>query len=223
MSTPQLPGAAPETGVPASATVVHDEVIPAKGHWAHEMKAGQYLRIEDIEGQQAIDLLCYRLDNLAEKFWAAHTAKLNGTIYIKTGHVLYSDLCNPMMTIVEDTVEVNDVICGSCSAALDNVRYGPEKAVPGCMDNFEAAIKPWGLERDDVAMCFNIFLNYPVGDAGRVAMDQQAPSSAGDYQLLRAEMDLLIAISNCPQENNPCTGFNPTPIRVTVYQADPAA
>lgn len=206
----------PELG---SETTVHDHVIPAKGHWAYEMRAGQLLRLEDVEGQQPIDLICYRLGNLAEKFWAAHTAKLNGTIYITTGHVLYSDLVNPMMTVLEDSVGINDVICGSCSAALDRVRYGPEKAVPGCMDNFEAAIEPWGLKREDIPMCFNVFLNYPVGEGGRVAMDQQAPSKAGDHMLLRAEMDLLVAISNCPQENNPCTGFNPTPFRVTVLEA----
>jgi uncharacterized protein len=196
-----------------------DQVIPAKGRWAHGMSAGELLRLEDLEGQQAIDLICYSKDDPSEKFWAAHTAKLNGTIYVSTGHVLYSDKANPMMTIVADSVGVNDVICGSCSAALDEVRYGPEKAVPGCMDNFEAAIEPWGLTRADVPMCFNIFLDYPVGDRGRVAMDREAPSSAGDEMVLRAEMDLLVAISNCPQENNPCTGFNPSPIRATIFPA----
>jgi urea carboxylase-associated protein 1 len=209
----------PDAVHPAGATVVHDEVIPAKGRWAREMAAGESLRIEDIEGQQAIDFICYSRANLAEKFWAAHTAKLAGTIYVTTGHVLYSDLANPMMTIVEDTCGVNDVICGSCSAALDNLRYGPDKAVPGCMDNFEAAIEPWGLERRDIPMCLNIFLDYPVGEGGRVAMDREAPSKPGDHIVLRAEMDVLAVISNCPQENNPCTGWNPSPIRVTVYEA----
>jgi urea carboxylase-associated protein 1 len=192
------------------------EVIPAKGRSAFPMKRGQLLRIEDLEGQQAVDLICYRLDDLAEKFWAAHSAKLNGTIYLTTGHVLYSDQANPMMTIVEDTVGVNDVICGSCSYALDVVRYGEEKAQPGCMDNFEAAIAPWGLERKDVPMCFNIFLRYPVEERGTVSIDHSPPSKAGDHMVLRAEMDLLVAISNCPQENNPCTGFNPTPLGITV-------
>ncbi len=200
--------------------VVVDEVIPAKGHWARVMKRGEVLRITDIEGQQAIDFICYRLDNPAEKFWAAHSAKLNRTIYLTTGHVLYSDQANPMMTITEDTVGVNDVICGSCSRALDVVRYGAEKAVPGCMDNFEAAIEPWGLERKDVPMCFNIFLDYPVEEQGKVAIDHDAPSKPGDYIDLRAEMDLLAVISNCPQENNPCNGFNPTPIRATVFAAE---
>jgi urea carboxylase-associated protein 1 len=208
------------TQSPTERTVVLDEVIPAKGHWAHEMKKGELLRIEDLEGQQAIDFICYRMDNLAEKFWAAHSAKLNGTIYLTTGHVLYSDLANPMMTIVADTVGVNDVICGSCSRALDAVRYGEEKAVPGCMDNFEAAIQPWGLKRADIPMCFNIFLDYPVEEQGRVAIDHDAPSKAGDQIDLRADMDVLAVISNCPQENNPCNGFNPTPIRVTVYAPD---
>ena len=202
-----------------SSAALHDEVIPAKGHWAREIRAGELLRLEDIEGKQAIDLICYAKDDLREKFWAAHTAKLNGTIYISSGHVLYSDMANPMMTILADSVGVNDVICGSCSAALDEVRYGPDKAVPGCMDNFEAAIEPWGLTRADIPMCFNIFLDYPVREAGRVAMDREAPSKAGDAMVLRAEMDLLVAISNCPQENNPCTGFNPSPIRATIFPA----
>jgi len=196
-----------------------DEVLPAKAHWAREIEAGELLRLEDVEGQQAIDLICYAKDDLGEKFWAAHTAKLNGAIYVTAGHVLYSDMANPMMTIVADSVGVNDVICGSCSAALDEVRYGPEKAAPGCMDNFEAAIEPWGLTRADVPMCFNIFLDYPVREGGRVAMDREAPSKPGDEMVLRAEMDLLVAISNCPQENNPCTGFNPSPIRATIFPA----
>jgi uncharacterized protein YcgI (DUF1989 family) len=196
-----------------------DVVIPAKGHWAREMEIGELLRLEDVEGKQAIDLICYSRVDPREKFWAAHTAKLNGTIYVGEGHVLYSDKAHPMMTIVADSVGVNDVICGSCSAALDEVRYGPDKAVPGCMDNFEKAIEPWGLTRADIPMCFNIFLDYPVGDGGGVAMDREAPSRAGDEMVLRAEMDLLVAISNCPQENNPCTGFNPSPIRATIFPA----
>ena len=200
--------------------IAHDEVIPAKGHWAHEMSTGQLLRIEDLEGQQAIDFICYNRANLAEKFWAAHSAKLNGTIYLTKGHVLYSDLAAPMMTIVEDTVGVNDVICGSCSAVLDELRYGPDKATPGCMDNFQAAIEPWGLKRADIPMCFNVFLDYPVEEGGKVAIDKDPPSKAGDHVILRAEMDLLAVISNCPQENNPCNGYNPTPIRATVYDPE---
>src|SRR5687768_14891852 len=96
----------------ASPAESRSEVIPAKGHSAFVMAKGQTLRIEDLEGQQAVDLICYNLDDLAETFWAAHSAKLNGTIYLTTGHTLYSDQARAMMTIVEDTVGVNDVICG---------------------------------------------------------------------------------------------------------------
>lgn len=194
----------------------HDEVVPAKGHTAFEMEAGQTLQVVDLEGSQAVDLICYNADRLEEKFWAAHTAKLAKNIYVSTGDVLYSDLANPMMTIVDDPVGVNDVICGSCSYALDVVRYGPQRAQKGCMDNFEEAIEPWGLRRSDIPMCFNIFLRYLVEPDGTVSIDHDPPSRAGDSISLRAEMRLLVAISNCPQENNPCTGYNPTPIRVTV-------
>lgn len=195
-----------------------DDVIPAKAHWAAEMTAGETLRIIDLEGQQAVDLICYSRENLAEKFWAAHTAKLNRTIYVSEGHVLYSDRARPMMTITADRVGVNDLICGSCSYDLDVFRYGSEKAKKGCMDNFAESIAPWGLTRADIPMCFNIFLNYPVGDEGFVSLeDTEPPSKAGDFMDLRAEMDLLVSISNCPQENNPCTGFNPTPLRVQIF------
>jgi urea carboxylase-associated protein 1 len=193
-----------------------DEIIPSRGHWAAEIRSGELLRIEDVEGQQAVDLICYDLTDLAETFWAAHTAKLNGTIYVKEGHVLYSSRARPMMTILEDTVGVNDVICGSCSHALDVVRYGEDRAQRGCMENFADAIAPWGLKRSDIPMCFNIFLRYLVEADGSVSIDHPAPSAAGDHMTLRAERDLLVAISNCPQENNPCTGFNPSPLRVTI-------
>lgn len=196
---------------------IRDEIVPAKGVTAFEVRRGQTVRIEDVEGQQAVDLICYSLDDLAERFWAAHTAKLNGTIYVSTGHVLYSDRARPMMTIVEDTVSVNDVICGSCSYALDVVRYGQDKASQGCMDLFEDSIRPWGLERKDVPMCFNIFLDYPVDAEGRVAIDRDPVSKPGDHIDLRADMNLLVSITACPQENNPCNGYNPTPIRVAVY------
>jgi len=192
-------------------------VIPAKGEAAFEVQRGQVVRVEDVEGDQAVDLICYNAEDLSEKFWAAHTAKLNGTIYVTTGHTLFSDKARPMLTIVEDTVGVNDLICGSCSYALDVVRYGEDKAAPGCMDLFERSIQPWGLERKDIPMCFNIFLDYPVEEGGTVAIDKDAVSKPGDHIDLRAEMDLLVSITACPQENNPCNGYNPTPIRVAVY------
>jgi uncharacterized protein YcgI (DUF1989 family) len=206
MAVTELPGPA-----------IRDVVVEAKGVTAFEMRTEQTVRVEDLEGRQAVDLICYNLDNLDEKFWAAHTAKLNGTMYISTGHKLYSDLVRPMMTIIEDTLGVNDVICGSCSYALDAVRYGEDKAAPGCMDLFEEGISPWGLTRKDVPMCFNIFLDYPVQDGGRVALDRDAGSRPGDHIDLRAEMNLLVVITACPQVINPCNAHNPTPIRVAVY------
>ena len=206
----------PTQGATELGPQVRDEIVPARGHTAFAMDRSQLLRIEDVEGQQAIDVIFYNLRDLSEKFWAAHSAKINGTIYLTTGHVLYSDRANPMATFLEDTVGKNDVICGSCSYELDLLRYGPEKAHPGCMENFEAAIAPWELKRADVPMCLNVFLDYPVGETGHVAIDREAPSRPGDHVILRADMELLVAISNCPQDNNPCNGFNPTSIRVTV-------
>jgi urea carboxylase-associated protein 1 len=195
-----------------------DVVVLARGHLALEVRSGQTISIVDLHGAQAVDFICYNKENPAEEFWAAHTAKLNRTIYITKGHVLYSDFAHRMATIVDDSVGVNDLICGSCSLALDEVRYGQERAGCGCMDNFEESIKPWGLTRRDIPMCFNIFLNYRVEDDGTVSIDHDPPSGPGDHIDLKAEMDMLVSISNCPQEHNPCTGYNPTAIRVQVSE-----
>lgn len=218
VASEQQPATGQYTFSPLPEDPVMDMVIPPKGLTAFEMTAGQHLRVEDLRGKQPADLLCYRLDDLSERFWAAHTAKLNETIYVTKGHALYSDRARPMMTIVEDTCGVNDVICGSCSYDLDVVRYGQDRAKPGCMQNFLQAVRPWGLGWNDLAMCFNIFLRYPVEESGYVTINKEAPSVPGDYMDLRADMDLLIAISNCPQENNPCTGFNPTELRIAVWE-----
>jgi uncharacterized protein YcgI (DUF1989 family) len=192
-----------------------DRFVEARGNLAFEMSAGQTLTITDLEGQQAVDVICYSLENLSEKLWSAHSTKLNHTIYLSTGHTLYSDLARPMMTIVEDTCGENDILCGSCSTPLDAFRYGPDKALKGCMENFEEAIAPWGLERKDIPMCFNAFMRYQPQEDGSIAIGD-APSKPGDALTFRAEMDLLVAISNCPQEFNPVNGGRPTAIQVAL-------
>ena len=186
----------------------------------HAKRGGARLVIINNEPTEQDDIadLVIRHD-IGEVISSGRTLDYASRIYLTTGDPLYSNRSNVLLRIVEDTVGVNDVICGSCSYALDVVRYGEERAAPGCMENFTAAVEPWGLQRRDIPMCFNIFLRYLVEPDGAVSIDHEPPSRAGDHMTLRAERDLLVAISNCPQENNPCTGFNPTPLRVTVTPA----
>ena len=192
-------------------------VIPAGASWSGRIRAGQVLTITDIEGRQGVDFLCYGADNPEERYHAANTLKKSGTLRLTTGHVLYSDIARPMMTIVDDSCGWHDTIAGCCSVPSNKMLYGATGTV-GCRENFLHELGKWGLGRKDIVANLNFFCNVPVGKDN--ALDPLTfvgtPSKAGDHISLRAEMDLIGVISNCPQINNPCSGGKPTPIAVTL-------
>lgn len=219
---PGAPAAPPgaRTGRPAGGErvpgrVVDDRVIPAGGEWAGIVRPGEVLRIVDIEGRQAVDFLCYRAADATERYNAADTMKVAGTIFLTTGHVLYSGLGRPLLTIVADTCGRHDTIGGCCSEESNRLRYGVE-GTPNCRDNFLRALAPFGLGRKDIVANLNFFMNVPVESDGRMAITD-GWSTPGDYVDLRAETEVLVAISNCPQIHNPCNGGRPTPIRLVTY------
>lgn len=196
--------------MPSSPQIVEDLVIPPRGWIAREIRTGQVVRVTDLEGQQVGDLIAFSLADTAEKFWISNTVRLNGTVYPTTGHVLYSELSHPMLTIVEDTCGRHDLLAGSCNAEIDQVRYGVRDH-RGCVENFCAALEPWGLGRKDVPMSMNLFMNCPVEPDGSWRIDPPA-SKAGDHIDFRAEMDLVLALSNCPQDLNPCNAGELKPL-----------
>jgi uncharacterized protein len=200
-------------------SVVFDEVLPAKQGTAFEMAAGQVLRIVDIEGQQVPDLLCLNRADYSDKFSPPNTQLLNQTIFLKTGHHLYSTRAHKMMTIIEDTVGVHDVISGGCSAGTNEFRYGV-RGTASCRGNFEKALAPYGIPETEIPYNFNIFMNVTVSPDGATAIEE-CPSRPGDHIDLQADMDLLVAISNCPQSRNPCNGWSPTALRLILHE--PAA
>jgi urea carboxylase-associated protein 1 len=195
--------------------IAFEETIAARGHTAFVMRAGQVLRIVDVAGQQVADLICFRLDDCGDKLSVHNTLLLNRTIYITTGHTLQSTECTTLMTIVEDTVGVHDLIAGSCSEHTNAVRYGV-RGTPSCRRNFELALQPHGIPLREIPYSFNIFMNVPVTDDETKIIEPV--SKPGDLIDLRAECDLLVAISNCPQERNPCNAFDPTELRMLVYE-----
>lgn len=196
--------------------IVEKIVLPPKGKLAHEVKKGEVVRIIDVDGQQVGDLIAFNRHNLDEKFWLSNTIRLNKTVYVTTGHVLYSELSQPMFTIVEDTCGRHDLLAGSCNAEIDRVRYSVDDHF-GCVENFVAALAPYGLTRKDVPMSLNLFMNCPVHPDGRWEIVDPV-SKPGDFIDLRAEMDCLIALSNCPQDLNPCNAGKLTPLEVVIYQ-----
>jgi urea carboxylase-associated protein 1 len=195
-------------------TILEDQIIPPNGDWGRTIRAGQRLRIIDVEGKQAVDFLCYNAADPEERYNAADTMKYAGTIFLTTGHGIYSDRGRPLFTIVEDTCGRHDTIGGCCSAESNLKRYGVA-GTPNCRDNFLRALSKFGLGRKDIVTNLNFFMNVPVEADGKMYL-AEGFSKPGDYIDLRAEMDVIAVISNCPQTRNPVNGYNPTPIRVIV-------
>jgi urea carboxylase-associated protein 1 len=204
------------SAIPIHDETVHDEVVPARSPWTGVVRATETLRIVDLEGNQAVDFLCYNAADLDERYSAAETIVGQGNIFLTTGTVLRSNEGNPLMTIVDDTCGRHDTIGGACSCESNTVRYGHHtKHQHACVENFLLALAPFGRGKRDLVGNINWFMNVPVLADGTLGI-VDGISAPGKYLDLRAEIDVLVAISNCPQINNPCNGFNPTPIRVTV-------
>jgi urea carboxylase-associated protein 1 len=201
---------------PAGSRILCDEVVAACQPWSVRLDTGQTLRLVDLEGQQAIDFLCYNAHDTAERYHAANTVKLAGSVYLGKGSVLRSVRARPMLTIVEDTCGGHDTLFGCCSFELDEVRYGATNA-ECCQRNFERELARHGMGPRDVVANVNFFMKVPVQADGSAAI-VDGDSKPGDYVDLRAEMDLLVVLSNCPEALNPATGGRPTPIRAVVYR-----
>lgn len=191
-----------------------DEIVPAGAPWTGIVRQGQVLRITDLEGQQAVDFLCYSAANPEERYHAPNTVKAAGSIFLTTGHTLYSDVARPMFVIIEDQFGGHDTIGGCCSAPSNQMLYGVANC-PGCRENFLTGLARHGLGRRDIVPNVNFFMRVPVTADGSAAV-ALGVSPPGCQVALRAEMDALAVISNCPQVNNPCNNFNPTPIRVQI-------
>jgi hypothetical protein len=202
---------------PLVADVLHDEIVAARGRWSGVVRQGQRLRIVDLEGRQAVDFLCYNARDRDERYNAPNTIKAAGTIALTAGHVLYSDQAAALFTIVADSYGSHDTIGGACSAPSNKLLYGVDDC-PGCRENFLAALAGHGMGRRDIVPNINFFMRVPVAIEGQAAI-ARGDSLPGSYVDLRAEMDVLAVLSNCPQLNNPCNDYNPTPIRVAIFAA----
>ncbi len=199
--------------------IEREEIVPPGHPWAAVVSKGRILRIVDLEGRQGVDFLCYNAARPEERYHAPNTLKAAGTLALGLGHVLYSDEARPIFTLIADSCGEHDTIGGCCSAPSNRMLYGAADC-PGCRENFLTALAEFGLGRKDIVPNVNFFCNVPVGPGGALAERTfvDGTSVAGDHVDLRAEMDALAVISNCPQQNNPCNGAGPSPIRVMIYR-----
>jgi urea carboxylase-associated protein 1 len=200
---------------------VHDEVLPAGEPWIRVVKKGQIFRIEDIGGNQAVDTLFYNAHDITERYSATGTIGRQKNIYLTTGTEIMSNLGNPMLTIIADTCGRHDTLGGACATESNTVRYALEKKyMHACRQSFLRAIahSDFGIEKRDITHNINFFMNVPVTPEGKLTFEDGI-SEAGKYVEMRAEMDVIVLISNCPQLNNPCNAYNPTPVRLLVWDA----
>lgn len=193
-------------------------LIPAGEPSLTPLKAGQTLRILDLEGNQAVDTLFFSTANPRERYDVQRTLRKQGQVYLSAGSVLYSNLGNPMLSIVADTCGRHDTLGGACAQESNTVRYALDKRyMHSCRDNFlRASLHDGRLTKADISHNINFFMNVPVTAEGGLTFEDGI-SAAGKYVELLAHMDVIVLISNCPQLNNPCNGWNPTPAELLVW------
>ena len=206
----------------AAGAVVLDEYVQARGPWSAIVAAGDVLTIVDLDGNQAVDCLLYAADDTEVRYSAAVTLAAQRSIVLTTGSVLRSDDGVPLMTVVADEVGVHDTIGGACSQESNTLRYGQHtREQHACVENFLIEGSRWGLGKRDLVSNINWFMNVPVDPDGALGI-VDGLSAPGKRVALRAEVDTLVLVSNCPQINNPCNGFNPTPVRMIVTRPEAA-
>jgi urea carboxylase-associated protein 1 len=199
-------------------TAILDAVVPARAPWSGLLKRGQTLRVIDLEGQQAVDALFYNADNLTERYSPQDTLLEQGNAYIGLGSRLLSNHGRALVTVVADSCGRHDTSAGACSCEANTVRFGHHtRYMHACRENFLLELGKYGLGKRDIVGNVNFFMNVPITPAGELAIVDGLSAPGGSVDL-RAEMDVLVVFSNCPQVNNPCNGFNPTPIRVLIWE-----
>jgi uncharacterized protein YcgI (DUF1989 family) len=194
-----------------------EEVIPAREYTSLVLHRGEILRVIDLEGKQVADLVAFNATDKGEKLSCVYSNLLNGTWKLTKGHTLYSNRARPMFSIIEDKVGLHYSGGGFCSEEINFLKFNVRNT-RNCADNLTLAFKPHGIQRQDFDFdcCFNIFMNLTFQPDGSMKL-QEPLSKPGDYIDLKSEMDCIIAISNCPQDRNPCNGFNPTPLQIKVF------
>jgi uncharacterized protein len=215
--------ASPDTAVNAtlpSGRVVLDQVVPPRAPWSAVVAAGQLLSIVDLGGNQAVDTLLYDAHDTALRYSAQDTIAAQGNVYLGEGSVLRCTEGRALMTIVGDECGRHDTLGGACSKESNTLRYGHHTLHQhACVENFLIEGIKWGLGKRDLVPNINFYMNVPVEHDGTLGI-VDGISRPGLTLTLRADRDTLVLVSNCPQMNNPCNGFDPTPVRMVITAPD---
>lgn len=200
-------------------TAVYSHVIDAGDYWIKRLSQGQTLRIVDLEGNQAADTLFYDAEDTANRYSASDTIQQQSALYLTTGSKLVSTRGDVLLTIVADTCGRHDTLGGACSRESNTMRYAHDKEfMHACRDSFICGCQAWGegMGKRDITCNINFFMNVPVTPEGKLTFEDGI-SAPGRYVEMKAERDVVCLISNCPQLNNPCNAYNPTPVNVLIW------
>lgn len=193
--------------------------IPAGEHWVREIRKGEIFRVVDLRGNQSADTFFFSARDYSDRYSAQGTIRKHRNLYITTGTELMSTMGNVLLTVIADTCGRHDTLGGACSNESNMVRYEIAKRhMHSCCASFLNGILAWGngLEKRDIGSNVNFFMNVPVTPQGELTF-ADGISAPGSYVEMRAELDVVALISNCPQLNNPCNGYNPTPLQVHIW------
>ncbi len=189
-------------------------VVDPGGSWGGILHAGELVRFIDLEGQQAVDFLCYNAHDTRDRYNAANTMKMAENVFINAGTVLYGEYATELMRVTASSSPNHDTIGGCCSVEMNFIRYG--RRTHSCRANFIHELSKFEMGESDIVSNVNFFMSVPVGSGGHMAI-AEGPSKAGDFVDLDALIDVIVLISNCPQKYNPACGYNPSPVRVETY------
>lgn len=201
-------------------TIVLDEEVAPRDPWSAVVKKGDILTIVDVGANQSADCLIYSADNTDERYSVPQTIAWQKNVYVNEGTILRSNLGNPLMTVVANEIDRQDTIGGACSKESNTLRYGHHTMHDhGCRENFLMEARKYGMGARDLVSNLNWYMNVPVEADGALGI-VDGISAPGKRVGLRAEMDVIVIVSNCPQMNNPCNDFNVTPLRMIVTRPD---
>lgn len=199
---------------------IYNEEVEAGLGWMHELKKGQKFRIVDLKGNQAVDTTFYDLHDPADHYGAVPTIVAQKNIYLTTGSILRTESGKPILKITADKTGRHDTLGGACSRQSNTVRYAREKEyMHACRDSFmlQLADCEYDIKKRDLAPNINFFMNVPITEDGYYKFDDGV-SAPGKYVEMEALEDVMILISNCPQLNNPCNAYNPTPVQCVIWE-----
>ncbi|WP_230672809.1 urea amidolyase associated protein UAAP2 [Rathayibacter sp. Leaf248] len=197
-------------------TEIHRETVAARAPWSRLLRAGEVLVIVDVDGNQAVDFLAYdAVDHTA--YSAPATLQAQSSVYLTAGSVLRDAEHRPLLSVIATDVERHDTLGGACSKESNTLRYGFHTySQHACAENFVAELSRYGMGKRDQVSNVNWFMNVPVDPDGALGI-VDGISSPGLSVTLRAERDTLVVVSNCPQINNPCNGFDPSRAEMIVF------